>query len=164
MGLAGERVVNNFKFYAVFKDSEDYTVRSGSDEIGTITTADGGVAAIGKLLPGTYYLVETKSPDGYKLLTDAVEIYIQLSDNETGYTVSYNQKGYSTSGSSPITPDTDGAYQITVSDPSGTVLPNSGGRGTLPFRIAGLALMLMGAAYVSYDFKTRRRRERRLRK
>ena len=53
---------------------------------------------------------------------------------------------------------------ITVSDPSGTVLPNSGGRGTLPFRIAGLALMLMGAAYVSYDFKTRRRRERRLRK
>lgn len=38
VGLAGERLINNFKFYAVFKDSEDYTVRCGSEEIGTITT------------------------------------------------------------------------------------------------------------------------------
>ena len=30
--------MNSFKFYAVFKDSEDYTVRCESDEIGTITT------------------------------------------------------------------------------------------------------------------------------
>lgn len=38
VGLKGERLINSFKFYAVFKDSEDYTVRAGSDEIGTITT------------------------------------------------------------------------------------------------------------------------------
>lgn len=38
LGLRGERLVNSFKFYAVFKDSEDYTVRCESDEIGTITT------------------------------------------------------------------------------------------------------------------------------
>lgn len=38
VGLAGERLTSSFKFYAVFKDSEDYTVRCGSDEIGTITT------------------------------------------------------------------------------------------------------------------------------
>lgn len=38
VGLKGERLLNSFKFYAVFKDSEDFTVRSGSDEIGTITT------------------------------------------------------------------------------------------------------------------------------
>ena len=38
VGLAGERLLRSFKFYAVFKDSEDYTVRCGSDEIGTITT------------------------------------------------------------------------------------------------------------------------------
>ena len=37
IGLAGERIVNSFKFYAVFKDSEDYTVRCESEEIGTIT-------------------------------------------------------------------------------------------------------------------------------
>lgn len=39
VGLKGERLTASFKFFAVFKDSEDYTVRAGSDEIGTITTA-----------------------------------------------------------------------------------------------------------------------------
>ncbi len=38
VGLAGERLLRSFHFYAVFKDSEDFTVRCGSDEIGTITT------------------------------------------------------------------------------------------------------------------------------
>ncbi len=39
VGLAGERMLASFKFYAVFSDSEDYTVRCESEEIGTITTA-----------------------------------------------------------------------------------------------------------------------------
>ena len=38
IGLKGERIINSFKFYAVFKDSEDFTVRCDSEEIGTITT------------------------------------------------------------------------------------------------------------------------------
>ena len=38
IGLRGERMINSYKFYAVFKDSEDYTVRCDSEEIGTITT------------------------------------------------------------------------------------------------------------------------------
>ena len=37
VGLAGERLLNSYKFYAVFQDSEDYTVRADADEIGTIT-------------------------------------------------------------------------------------------------------------------------------
>lgn len=36
VGLAGERQINSFKFYAVFKESEEYTVRCGSKELGTI--------------------------------------------------------------------------------------------------------------------------------
>lgn len=38
VGMAGEKLLNSFKFYAVFQDSEDYTVRCESEEIGTITT------------------------------------------------------------------------------------------------------------------------------
>lgn len=37
VGLAGERLINSYRFCAVFQDSVDHTVRSGSDEIGTIT-------------------------------------------------------------------------------------------------------------------------------
>ena len=36
VGLAGERVVGNFKFYAVFQENEEYTVRWESKELGTI--------------------------------------------------------------------------------------------------------------------------------
>jgi ATP-dependent Lhr-like helicase len=36
VGLAGERQTNSFKFYAVFKDNEEYTVRCKSQELGTI--------------------------------------------------------------------------------------------------------------------------------
>jgi len=39
VGLRGEQLTASFKFFAVFKDSEDFTVRAGSDEIGTITNA-----------------------------------------------------------------------------------------------------------------------------
>lgn len=35
VGLAGERVVNNYRFYGVFVESEEYTVRSDSQELGT---------------------------------------------------------------------------------------------------------------------------------
>ena len=38
VGMSGERLLNSFKFYAVFNDSEDFTVRRESEEIGTITT------------------------------------------------------------------------------------------------------------------------------
>ncbi|MEG0457839.1 MAG: helicase-related protein, partial [Oscillospiraceae bacterium] len=36
VGLSGERQTNSFKFYAVFKENEEYTVRCQSQELGTI--------------------------------------------------------------------------------------------------------------------------------
>lgn len=36
VGLAGERVTNSFRFYAVFQENEEYTVRTHSEELGTI--------------------------------------------------------------------------------------------------------------------------------
>lgn len=36
IGLAGERQINSFKFYAVFQENEEYTVRCESEELGTI--------------------------------------------------------------------------------------------------------------------------------
>ncbi|MBO4349509.1 MAG: DEAD/DEAH box helicase [Proteobacteria bacterium] len=36
VGLAGERVINNYKFYAVFQENIEYSVRADSQELGTI--------------------------------------------------------------------------------------------------------------------------------
>ena len=39
IGLKGERLTSNFRFYAVFRDQDtDYSVRCGAEEIGTITS------------------------------------------------------------------------------------------------------------------------------
>ncbi len=38
VGMTGERLLGSYRFFAVFRDSEDYTVRCESEEIGTITT------------------------------------------------------------------------------------------------------------------------------
>ncbi len=38
LGLRGEKLTKSFKFYAVFKDSEDYAVKHESEEIGTISS------------------------------------------------------------------------------------------------------------------------------
>ncbi|MBD5552849.1 MAG: ATP-dependent helicase, partial [Desulfovibrio sp.] len=36
VGMAGERIINSYKFYGVFKENEEYTVRSDTQELGTI--------------------------------------------------------------------------------------------------------------------------------
>ena len=36
VGLTGERIVNNYRFYAVFQENVEYSVRAGSEELGTI--------------------------------------------------------------------------------------------------------------------------------
>jgi ATP-dependent Lhr-like helicase len=36
VGLAGERITNSYRFYAVFQENEEYTVRADSEELGTI--------------------------------------------------------------------------------------------------------------------------------
>ena len=36
VGLTGERIVNNYKFYAVFQENIEYSVHSGPEELGTI--------------------------------------------------------------------------------------------------------------------------------
>ncbi len=38
VGLTGERIVNSFKFYGVFQESEEYSVRSESQELGTVVS------------------------------------------------------------------------------------------------------------------------------
>ncbi|MBR3167332.1 MAG: DEAD/DEAH box helicase [Erysipelotrichaceae bacterium] len=36
VGLTGERITNSYKFYAVFQENIEYTVHSGSEQLGTI--------------------------------------------------------------------------------------------------------------------------------
>lgn len=36
VGIAGERIINSYRFYGVFQENEEYTVRNESQELGTV--------------------------------------------------------------------------------------------------------------------------------
>ncbi len=89
IGLAGERLINSFKFYAVFLDSEDFTVRCESDEIGTITTpppVGERVALAGRVwevieIDVSHRLVFVKSVEGKKEISwpgDSGEVHTRV--------------------------------------------------------------------------------------
>lgn len=77
VGLSGEKLLKSFKFYAVFKDSEDFTVRCGSEEIGTITSP---VPAGDRFaLAGRVWEVEDTDPQRKLIYVHGVEGKMEIS-------------------------------------------------------------------------------------
>ncbi len=97
----------------------------------------------------TYYLVETKAPAGYNLLTEPI-----------GFTVT--QRGTRASlkllNSTGIAETTDGTTAVlTVKNKVGYELPKTGGSGVTLYTMAGLMLMLCSVAFLLYRYQKRRK-------
>lgn len=103
---------------------------------GLITTGEDGTFELGTLSYGTYYLKETKSKEGYKLVTEAIKILVM----EDG-TVEYIQEDYK---GAEVTKDGD-TFIVTIDNKKGTSLPSTGGVGTTIFYILG-SILMAGAA------------------
>lgn len=106
------------------KGSNTYRVAK-IDETNTITeviTPDNGRFTIQGLGAGTYYLTETKQPDGYNKLKNPVTVVIDDDGN--------------------VTVDGNNADPVKVENKSGTVLPSTGGMGTTMIYLIGGALVL----------------------
>lgn len=86
------------------------------------------------LAAGTYYLVETEAPAGYNKLTAPIKVEITKSttDNEVDWTLSKDN-----------TPETDKI--IDVENSTGSILPSTGGMGTIAFTVVA-ALLVLGVA------------------
>lgn len=92
----------------------------------TITSPDSGKFKIQGLGAGTYYLTETKQPDGYNKLSGPVTVVI----DKDGQVKVKNGDAY------------DEVTQVKVENKSGTVLPSTGGAGTTMIYLIGGALVL----------------------
>ncbi|MDY4170175.1 MAG: SpaH/EbpB family LPXTG-anchored major pilin [[Ruminococcus] gnavus] len=121
-----------------------YTVDKTSQEYDMVSIGDGTTVGTGMnlklngLKAGTYWLVETDAPDGYNGITAPIKITITKS-NDT------DVNNWTISKGDDVVED----KIIDIENSTGTILPGTGGMGTVLFTVVGVVLaLLIGASFV----------------
>ena len=128
------KTVNDEKFYAQVANGK-ITGWTDDQKYATVfETPDNGKFVIAGLDADTYYLEETKAPDGYNRLKEPVNVVITatIAGDKTGRaTITYNETATGT---------------VRIENQTGVELPSTGGIGTTVFYVIGG--LLMGVAVV----------------
>ena len=121
-------------------------------KVKTLTTGENGYVSAAGLPSGTYKLVETKTVDGYNLLSKPVDAKLNLTYSAAWKTTTtYDANGNQTKATI-TTPTykrdgadvTDPSAEIAIVNRAGFTLPVTGGFGTLLFSGIGVLLVLAG--------------------
>ncbi len=129
---------NNDNAIKVSGSNGNYVVdpTSATTEFESVASIDGKGynLHVNGLAAGTYYLVETKAPAGYNKLTDPIKVEIKKNTNEdvNAWTLFNNDK------------NVDDKI-IDVENSTGSILPSTGGMGTIAFTVVA-ALLVLGVA------------------
>ena len=107
----------------------------------SVTTPNNGKIKIKGLAANTvYYLVETAAPTGYNKLAEPVTVEIKVTNND------YENPSY------VVNSDTNNANStgaVPVKNESGTLLPVTGGIGTIGLTVLGVGVVIFGFVFTS---------------
>lgn len=121
-------------------------------KVKTLTTGENGYVSAAGLPSGTYKLVETKTVNGYNLLSKPVDAKLNLTYAATWSTTkTYDDNGNQIKAETNTTnytrdtaPVADPSAEIEIVNRAGFTLPVTGGFGTLLFSGIGVLLVLAG--------------------
>ena len=102
----------------------------------TLVSGDDGTIAVEGLDADTYYLEETKAPDGYNKLAGPVKVEISHAVTDEGAHMTHTLKQGE--------PNAEKVGQVEIENKSGTELPSTGGIGTTIFYVLG-SILVIGA-------------------
>lgn len=122
-----------------------------------LTTDEYGKVSASGLEKGTYYLVETKTAEGYNLLKEPVKVDLNFVYSETWderkeyvegalvkHDVDYNRQNAFEKGTTNATELTSGSITANIINRKGFDLPTTGGFSTLLFSGIGVLLVVAG--------------------
>ena len=145
---AGDAADTNAKINIVKVKEGEYRQATPEEAVAEVFKSDVIVSGTdGKVLvkgldAGTYYLRETKAPDGYNKLLSDIKVEIKATYGEDGklvsYKVDYTYNGTTTPGVA-IT-EKNNSPEVPVENKTGAQLPSTGSKGALMVTLAGIVL------------------------
>ena len=125
------------EYYKYDTNTKTVTWVAAKADATEVTTDDKGVARFEGLQAGTYHLEETAAPAGYNQLTEDITIVL-------------DKNGSATINGAASAPGTDHSLTAGVANSTGTMLPETGGIGTVIFVALGaLAVICAGVFLVT---------------
>lgn len=127
-----------------------------------LTTGENGEVSQNGLANGTYYLVETKTNDGYNLLKAPVKVDLNIEYTTTTKNEYYiNKDGVKTLVKHEVetktftenTSSSNGIHTETIINKKGFTLPTTGGMGTIAITALGVALAFAGVLIIGASRK-----------
>ena len=144
--------------YAVVKAGKLESWTNEKDKATKLITGKDGLIKVAGLDDGTYYLEETRAPEGYNKLTGKVEVVIAAATaNGQTWTSEKPTEALTTLGVKTKNPgatnyvdgtvdaNNKGVGKIEIANNQGSTLPTTGGIGTTIFYIIG-GILMVGAA------------------